>query len=183
MFNAKLAIQYHVCQLCCGSRNAKIQTIEKLRHALTPLLNQLALLQCAAIGTTAVRQNQQATKLATIQTDNEEMLTYWDDLDDAVDEQLISKNISGTLAPENVKIGLPSNGNISPVYKATELVHQKQQAQNQLQQIQSLIADKSFQYTEHIWGAPRKCVCTWARTTIMEKERDLSFVCQVYTWC
>ncbi|KJA12757.1 hypothetical protein HYPSUDRAFT_210154 [Hypholoma sublateritium FD-334 SS-4] len=64
-----------------------------------------------------------------------------------------------------------------------ELLMRRKTADALLNQIRELIADKSFRYTEHIRAAPRKGVRTRARTTLVDLDRQLSFLCQVYSYC
>lgn len=87
------------------------------------------------------------------------------------------------LPVELQKIGLPSNNNVTPGHDHIELSLRKNQAMTHLNHLRELIADKSFQYSDLIRGAPRKAVVTRARATVKGINMRISFHCQVYTRC
>lgn len=116
---------------------------------------------------------------------------YWDNLhgidDDAVatnvNNSVSEGNPSADIPPEHTALVLASNGNTDNDYEMPELLMRRKTADALLNQIRELIADKSFRYTEHIRAAPRKGVRTRARTTLVDLDRQLSFLCQVYSYC
>ncbi len=124
---------------------------------------------------------------------DEEALEYWDRLNgiaedyqpaDAVDPDLDALlNPGADIPPEHLKLALPSNGNTDMDFEMPEIAMRRKRADTLLSQIREIIAEKSFRYTEQLRAAPRKGVKTRARTAIDELERQLSFLCQVYTHC
>lgn len=131
-----------------------------------------------------------AEPLSNAPSDPEDLL-YWDTLhgigDDVNDEapprQRADVGGSEDIPAEHVLLVLASNGNTANDFEKPELAIRQRTADALLHQIREVIADKSFRYTEHIRTAPRKGVRTRARATILEMERHLSFLCQVYTYC
>lgn len=120
-----------------------------------------------------------------------EDLVYWDTLHgigEDFDEEVPPwqrADIGGSedIPAEHLLLVLASNGNTANDFEKPELTIQQKTADALLHQIREVIAEKLFQYTEHIRAAPRKGVCTQARATILEMEQHLFFLCQVYTYC
>lgn len=117
-----------------------------------------------------------------------EDLQYWDNLfgisDDTLNPNAESRDPAhpGDVPPELRRLALPSNSNISDEHQPLELTFRLRKAESILTQIRDLIAEKSFKYTDEIRKAPRKGVRTRGRTSIIELNRRLSFLCQVYAW-
>lgn len=197
----QLAIQFHVRRLARDVRDADINTIDKLRTALNPLLAKLGRLQASAKVPTivsprpAVPDHQRPAPreaappgiiLGRADLARREDLMYWDNLFGIADDTLNalpqkSKEQADT-PPECLRLALPSNDNVSPDHRALELKFRIRKAQSLLTEIRDLIAEKSFKYTDEIRNAPRKGVRTRGRTSIIELNRRLSFLCQAYTW-
>lgn len=111
---------------------------------------------------------------------------YWDTLLDIADSTVPARPFAipeaQEVAPENVKLGLPSNRNVAAGHRDLELTFRKRKAKTLLSQIRELIAEKSFKYTDQIRKAPRKGVKTRGQTSVLELNRHLSFLCQAYAW-
>ena len=119
----------------------------------------------------------------------QEDLSYWDNLfgitEDSDDAEVAAPKAApqqDDLPPECLRLALPSNDNVSAVHKALELAFRIRKAEAILSSIRQLIAEKSFKYTDEIRKAPRKGVRTRGRTSILELNRQLSFLCQTYSW-
>lgn len=113
-------------------------------------------------------------------------LMYWDNLLDieettAAVPPATPEELEEVL-PEDVLLALPSNATVAAGHCELELTFRKRKANSLLSQIRELIADKSFKYTDEIRKAPRKGVKTRGQTSVIELNRHLSFLCQVYAW-
>jgi hypothetical protein len=89
----------------------------------------------------------------------------------------------GPLPIEEQIIALPSNGNTSNVYRELELAHRISMAEEQLNHIRSLIADKSFQYSHVIRVSPKKGVTTRARAVVKKLNNQIAEYCRMYSRC
>ena len=174
--------------------------LENLRTSLVPLLAQLTRLQVAS-GVYECAQSQT--------THRNYSLEEWDILDETPDQerpdgeatsvQTSQLALDGsapdgsapdgsaprdtTLPIELQTIGLPSNKNVTPGYDHLEILLRKNQAKTHLNHLCELIAEKSFQYSDLIQGAPRKRVVTRARGTVKGINMQISFHSQVYSQC
>ena len=90
---------------------------------------------------------------------------------------------NGPGAIEDQIISLPSNGNIGNDYQDLELTHQVSNADNHLNKLQDLIAEKSFQYSHVIHVAPQKAVTTRSRDVIKKLNHQIARHCQMYSRC
>ena len=90
---------------------------------------------------------------------------------------------NGPGAIEDQIISLPSNGNISNDYQDLELTHQILNANNHLNRLQDLIAEKSFQYSHVICVAPRKVVTTRSRAMIKKLNHLIAQHYRMYSRC
>ena len=98
-------------------------------------------------------------------------------------QHLMAQHRDTTLPIELQTIGLPSNKNVTPGYDHLEILLRKNQAKTHLNHLHELIAEKSFQYSDLIRGAPRKRVITRARGTVKGINMRISFHSQVYSQC
>jgi hypothetical protein len=80
----------------------------------------------------------------------------------------------GPVPIEDTIIALPSNGTTNEVYRNLEIKHRVSVAEDQLNSIRNLIAEKSFQFSHVIRVSPRKGVTTRSRAA----EH-----CRMYTRC
>lgn len=175
---SRLEIQYLIRRGKRDQRDADLNKIQQLREELTPLLARFRQLQVAA-GAFEI-----GTESAGGMKDD---LANWDDLHDVTEANRLSPapvddEDDGTPA-EDVDLCLPSNGNAPAAYGNMELQVRKNQAMMELNQIRDLIADMSFRWTDQVRNAPRKDVRTRGRAVLKEREKSLSFRCQVYTRC
>ena len=175
-------------QFGCDPQEEDGRKLENLRTSLVPLLAQLTRLQVASgVYECAKSQN----------TPRDYLVEDWDTLDETHDQhsaEITSAQTSHS-APDgsapnetnlHVKlqtIGLPSNKNVTPGHEDIELLLRKNQAKTHLNHLRELIAEKSFQYSDLIRGAPRKGVVTRARGTVKGINTRISFHCQVYSRC
>jgi hypothetical protein len=90
---------------------------------------------------------------------------------------------TGQLPIEDQIIALPSNGNASNIYRGLEITHRMSLAEEQLNQIRNLIADKSFQYSHVIRVSPRKGVTTRARAAVRKLNHQIAEHCRFYARC
>ncbi len=113
-----------------------------------------------------------------------ETLEYWDTLNGIADGAVADTDlrVGEDVPPEHLLLNLPSNGTISSAHSSLELQLRRRKLNTLLDEIRNLIADKSFKYTDEIRTAPRKGVRTRARSSILELDRRLSFLCQMYSW-
>jgi hypothetical protein len=162
--------------------------IESERDELTALLLQLKQIQ-----QTAGVAEPNTTILTTSQTDTNDV---WDslafdpvlsDADNSPDETSASlpktPNPIGQLPIEDQIIALPSNGNTSHIYRGLEITHRMSLADEQLNQIRNLIAEKSFQFSHVIRVSPRKGVTTRARAVVRKLNHQIAEHCRFYTRC
>ena len=115
----------------------------------------------------------------------QEDLIYWDSLVDmanAVNPANSASDPAADIPPEKMKLPLPSNMSVPQLHCTLELLFRKQKAKAILNQIRELIAEKSFTYTDEIRKAPRKGVRTRGQTAVIELNRRLSLLCQIYAW-
>ena len=170
-----------------GGRWAQIR---KSQNILGPLLAQLTRLQVAS-GVYECAQSQT--------TPRNYSLEEWDILNETPDQerpdgeatsaQTLQSAPDGlalketTLPIELQTIGLPSNNNVTPGYDHIEILLRKNQAKTHLNHLHELIAEKLFQYSDLIRGAPRKHVVTRARGTVKGLNMWISFHSQVYSQC
>ena len=115
----------------------------------------------------------------------QEDLMYWDslvDMADAVNAEQAATDPASDVPPEKMKLPLPSNKSVPETHCALELLFRRRKAKALLTQIRELIAEKSFKYTDEIRKAPRKGVRTRGQTAVIELNRRLSLLCQVYAW-
>ncbi len=101
---------------------------------------------------------------------------------DAVLAENSAGDPTGDAPPEKMKLALPSNMSVPATHCALELTFRKRKAKGLLHQIRELIAEKSFKYTDEIRKAPRKGVRTRGQTAVLELNRRLSLLCQIYAW-
>jgi hypothetical protein len=194
-FPSRIDIQHHVRQFRRDPREEDGRKLENLRTSLVPLLAQLTRLQVAS-GVYECAQSQT--------TPRNYSLEEWDILDETPDQERpdgeatsaqtlqsapdgsapgVSAPRDTTLPIELQTIGLPSNKNVTPGYDHLEIFLRKNQAKTHLNHLRELIAEKSFQYSDLIRGAPRKRVVTRARGTVKGINMRISFHSQVYSQC
>jgi hypothetical protein len=90
---------------------------------------------------------------------------------------------TGPLQIEDQIMPLPSNGNVGLEYAQLELTHRISHAENHLNRIRDLIAEKSFQFSHVIRVAPRKAVNTRSRAEVKKINLQISVHCRLYTQC
>ena len=93
------------------------------------------------------------------------------------------KHDIGPAPIEDQIIALCSNGNISANYRNLELSHRISSAEDQLNQIRNLIAEKSFQFSHVIRISPRKRVTTRARSAVKKLNNQIAEHCRFYARC
>ena len=103
-------------------------------------------------------------------------------LDPMSDLPSLSPNQTNILVELQI-IGLPSNKNVTLGHEHIELSLRKARAKSHLNHLHKLIAEKSFHYSNLICGALRKGVMMKARCTVKTINLQISFHCQVYSWC
>jgi Kyakuja-Dileera-Zisupton transposase len=84
---------------------------------------------------------------------------------------------------EDQLIAIPSNGNASNVHRELELSHRIAMAEEQLNHVRNLIAEKSFQFSHVIRVSPRKGVTTRARAVIKKLNNQIAEHCRMYARC
>jgi hypothetical protein len=89
----------------------------------------------------------------------------------------------GPLPIEDFLIPLPSNGNASLVYRDLEISHRISMADDQLNHIRNLIAEKSFQFSHVIRVSPRKGVATRSRAAVKKLNNEIAEYCRMYSRC
>lgn len=89
----------------------------------------------------------------------------------------------GPLRIEDQLIALPSNGNANNVHRELEIVHRIASAEEKLNHIRNLIAEKSFQFSHVIRVSPRKGVTTRARAIVKKLNNQIADQCRMYTRC
>ena len=194
-FLTRIDIQHHVRQFRCDPQEEDGRKLENLRTSLVPLLAQLTQLQVAS-GVYKCVQSQT--------THRNYSLEEWDILDETPDQERpdgkatlvqTSQLAPDGLAPDGLAprdttlpielqtISLPSNKNVTPGYDHLKILLRKNQAKTHLNHLCKLIAEKSFQYSNLIWRAPRKRVITRATGTVKGINMQISFHSQVYSQC
>lgn len=141
-------------------------------------------------GQQAPANNNDASDFPSVRTappnPREETLLYWDNLLDIAEAADPANGAdlpdSDEVPPEKILLVLPSNGTVADVHRGLELSFRKRKAKSLLNQIREMIAEKSFKYTDEIRNAPRKGVRTRGQTSVLELNRHLAFLCQVYSW-
>ena len=125
-----------------------------------------------------------------ISTSNKDEIDIWDRLafDTVLNDPVTStKNpeflSAGPLPIEDQTIAIPSNGNTSTIYRGLEITHRISVAEEQLNHIRNLIADKSFQYSHIIRASPNKGVTTRSRAAIRKLNIQIADHCRSYTRC
>ena len=94
-----------------------------------------------------------------------------------------SPSSSSIIQIEDQLVPLPSNNNVAQGYSQLELSHHISHADHHLNQIQDLIAEKSFQYSHVIRVSPHKGVNTNSRGTVKMLNLEISIYCRMYTHC
>lgn len=94
-----------------------------------------------------------------------------------------SQTSNGPIHIEHQLIPLPSNGNVGPTYAQLEISHRISHAEDHLNRIRDLIAEKSFQYSHVIRVSPRKGVNTQSRAAVKKLNLQISIQCRLYTQC
>jgi hypothetical protein len=84
---------------------------------------------------------------------------------------------------EDQLIAIPSNGNTSNVYRDLEITHRIKKADEELNNIRNLIAEKSFQFSHVIRVSPRKGVTTRSRAVVKKLNNQIAEHCRMYTRC
>ena len=175
-----------------NSANVDLQTIQTDREELMTLIVQL-------------KQAQHAAGVAepnTIIDTQSDLFDIWDDLAfdpvTSYDAELIAepgntnpsassqsgkKKEMGPVTIEDQSIALPSNGNTSLVYRDLEIAHRASIAEDQLNHIRNLIAEKSFQYSHVIRVSPRKGVTTRSRALVKRLNNQIAEHGRMYTRC
>src|ERR1700678_3152447 len=73
--------------------------------------------------------------------------------------------------------------NVGQEHAPLELSYRIQHAENHLNRIRDLIAEKSFQFSHVICVAPRKDVNTRSRAEVKKLNLKISVHCRLYTQC
>jgi len=89
----------------------------------------------------------------------------------------------GPIPIEDHVIALPSNRNTNNMYRELELGHRISHAEQQLNQIRQLIAEKSFQFSHIRRVAPRKGVVTRSRGVVKKLNKTIAEHCRMYMRC
>lgn len=89
----------------------------------------------------------------------------------------------GQVPIEDQLIAIPSNGNASNVHRELELSHRIAMAEEQLNHVRNLIAEKSFQFSHVIRVSPRKGVTTRARAVVKKLNNQIAEHCRMYARC
>ena len=89
----------------------------------------------------------------------------------------------GPVPIEDQILALPSNGNISNIHRDLETSHRVTIANEQLNNIRNLIAEKSFQFSHVIRVSPRKSVTTRSRAAVRKLNNEIAESCRRYTRC
>jgi hypothetical protein len=90
---------------------------------------------------------------------------------------------SGPVPIEKILLGLPSNKNVTDDHRELELAHRISQAEQQLNDIRNVVAEKSFQYSHVIRVAPRKAVATRSRAVIKKLNNQIAGHSRLYSKC
>ena len=94
-----------------------------------------------------------------------------------------SSNGIGPIPIEDQIIALPSNGNANEIFRNLEIAHRMSTAEDLLNQIRNLIAEKSFQFSHVIRVSPRKGVTTRARAAVRKLNNEIAERSRFYTRC
>src|SRR6202522_2876486 len=180
----RLEIQAKVRHLGRNPGTTAQQSIESAREQLTALVHELKRKTLAA-GVVEVH----SSTIRTVQ----EPLGMWDEV---VNEPMLGGPAqvylnpamnepasTGAIPVENQMLPLPSNGNVGQEHSLLELSYQIQHAENHLNRIRDLIAEKSFQFSHLIRVAPRKDVNTRSRAEVKKLNLKISVHCRLYTQC
>ena len=84
---------------------------------------------------------------------------------------------------EDQIIAMCSNGNTSTNYRNLEIKHRATMANEQLNHIRNLIAEKSFQFSHIIRVSPRKSITTRARGAVKKLSNQIAEHCWFYARC
>ena len=106
-----------------------------------------------------------------------------DSHDSANSQPLNNLTADGPVALEDIIIALPSNGTTSEVYRDLEIRYRVSVAEDQLNSIRNLIAEKSFQFSHVIRVSPRKGVATRSRAAVKKLNNEIAEHCRMYTRC
>src|SRR6202522_2187849 len=179
----RLEIQAKVRHLGRNPGTTAQQSIESAHEQLTALVHEL---KCMTLATGVVEVH---LSTRTVQEPlgmpdevvNEPMLggPVQGDLNPAIDEPAST----GATPIENQMLPLPSNGNVGQEHAPLELSYRIQHAENHLNRIRDLIAEKSFQFSHVIRVAPRKDVNTRSRAEVKKLNLKISVHCRLYTQC
>ena len=172
--------------------NVELRSIQTDREALTTSFLQLKQLQHLA----GVAEENVSINLSS------EEIVEWDDLafDPVItDAESISinsipkparsqsnRNSSKDSRPvpiEDQVISLPSNGNSSSIHAELEISYRIVRAEELLNHIRNLIAEKSFQFSHVIRVSPRKGVTTRARAAVKKLNNQIAEVSRFYVRC
>lgn len=182
--------QAKVRQLVRAPGSIEAESIEKDRETLTSLMSHL----------------KQAQQLAGVKDVNgkesidTELLEVWDDF---IYEPVISTDQTPAPAPapatatssrqpplpvgpvpiEDQLISIPSNGNIDATHRDLECSHRISLAEQHLNQIRNLIAEKSFQFSHLQRVAPRKAVATRSRSAVNKLNQQIALHSRMYSRC
>lgn len=102
---------------------------------------------------------------------------------DATPASHITTTVIGPVRIEDQIIALPSNGNTNEIYRNLEIAHRMSMADDLLNRIRNLIAEKSFQFSHVIRVSPRKGVTTRARAAVKKLNNQIAEQCRFYTRC
>jgi hypothetical protein len=91
--------------------------------------------------------------------------------------------VVGKILIEDQIITLPSNGNASNIHRQLELAHRIDTAEDILNQIRNLIAEKSFQFSHVIRVSPRKGVTTRSRAAVKKLNNEIAEHGRMYARC
>lgn len=188
----RLKIKAKIRHLRKNPGNIDPQTIQLERDELTTLFLQLKQLQQAADVAEPNRPSMTSP----------DPIDAWDDLafdtvtnspeifsrnsNDAPGTSqsfLDSTNGTGPVLIENQIIALPSNGNTNMDYRNLEISHRVSKAEELLNHIRNLIAEKSFQFSHVIRVSPRKGVTTRARAVVRKLNNEIAEHCRFYNRC
>jgi hypothetical protein len=169
----------------------EVATIQSDRDHLTALFLQLKQMQqVAGVAEPNAVMNHQSDNISNDDWDNlafDPVLTNVDSSSMSVDESPApSHEVQITIQPfgpasiEDQIITLPSNGNSNAIYKNLEISHRVSSAEEQLNHIRNLIAEKSFQFSHVIRVSPRKGVTTRSRAAVKKLNTQIAEHCRFY---
>ena len=118
----------------------------------------------------------------------------WDDLafdtvatgTEEIPSSQTTPNSNSNIGPVRIEdqvIAIPSNGNTNANYRNLEISHRMSMAEEQLNHIRYLIAEKSFQFSHVIRVSPRKGVTTRARAAVRKLNNIIAEHCRFYSRC